>query len=342
MTASWVHDLARTCAEHGPTVRVLVLATDGSVPREAGAAMLVWASGQAGTIGGGALEFDATAAARAMIGSVDDGFHRETRRYPLGPALGQCCGGSVRVMFEHFDARTAEALWSDDPASAVVHSLADNAPPQAHSGGETGTPALEKAIASVNAGGTPIVVPDTDGRPGWFVEPAIQPTIPVYLYGAGHVGRALASVLAGTAVDLRWVDTDPSRFPEAVPDHATPIVAADPSIIARTAPEGAAHIVMTYSHARDLSICHALLEHGVFGHLGLIGSATKRARFRSRLTALGVAPATLDRMVCPIGLPSLKGKAPAVIAIGVAADLLERIEAQRHSESEPTRRVSLA
>ena len=83
---------------------------------------------------------------------------------------------------------------------------------------------------------------------------------------------------------------------------------------------------MTYSHAMDLAICHAILARGTFGHLGLIGSATKRARFRSRLSDLGIPAPTLDRMVCPIGLPSLKHKAPAVIAIGVAADLLERLE----------------
>jgi xanthine dehydrogenase accessory factor len=100
------------------------------------------------------------------------------------------------------------------------------------------------------------------------------------------------------------------------------VPAADPALLADHAPSGAEHLVLTYSHALDLELCHRLLSRG-FGRLGLIGSATKWARFRSRLAALGHSPAQIARIDCPIGDPGL-GKHPQAIAIGVAGALLRR------------------
>ena len=105
--------------------------------------------------------------------------------------------------------------------------------------------------------------------------------------------------------------------------------AADLPTLASAAPAGAWHIVMTYSHALDLAICHAVLRRGDFGHLGLIGSATKRARFMKRLTELGIAPAALARLNCPIGLPGIDGKEPGMIAVAVAAQLVQLATAGR-------------
>ena len=100
-------------------------------------------------------------------------------------------------------------------------------------------------------------------------------------------------------------------------------VSPDLPALAAAAPADATHIVMTYSHALDLAICHAVLRRGQFGHLGLIGSATKRARFLQRLAGLGIAPAMLQRLTCPIGLPGVGAKEPAMIAVSVAAQLVE-------------------
>ena len=91
------------------------------------------------------------------------------------------------------------------------------------------------------------------------------------------------------------------------------------------APHDAHHLILTYSHALDLALCHGLLGHG-FARAGLIGSATKWARFRSRLGALGHAPAQIARIRCPIGTPGF-GKHPQAIAIGVASGLLSDIVA---------------
>ena len=143
----------------------------------------------------------------------------------------------------------------------------------------------------------------------------------VWIWGAGHVGRALVGVLAPLP-DRRitWIDTDAARFPDPLPAGVRQLIAADPGTLVAEAPTDADHLIVTYSHALDLDLCHRLLVHG-FASLGLIGSASKRARFHSRLAALGHSPIEIARITCPIGDPSF-GKDPQAIAIGVAAALL--------------------
>jgi xanthine dehydrogenase accessory factor len=142
------------------------------------------------------------------------------------------------------------------------------------------------------------------------------------------VGRAIVNVLAPwPGVAITWVDLGPDRFPAKVPTGVTMLPAAEPPALVRYAPGDADHLVLTRSHELDLQLCHALLRHG-FASLGLIGSATKLARFRSRLAALGHTAAQISRIACPIGDPSL-GKHPQAIAVGVAAAL---IRAERAGE----------
>ncbi|EAR50444.1 xanthine dehydrogenase accessory factor [Oceanicola granulosus HTCC2516] len=232
-------------------IRVTVLRTAGSVPRERGAAMLVHADRIEGTIGGGALEWQAMAEARAMLA---EGRGAQERTYPLGPALGQCCGGSVTLGFAAADALEA-------PAAA-----------------------------------------------------------PLWIWGAGHVGRAIVATMAPLPhYALTWIDFAPDRFPETTHGE-TRLVAADPPRLVPFAPPEAHHLVLTWSHEVDLALCHALLGHG-FASCGLIGSATKWARFRGRLAALGHGNAQISRIACPIGDPEL-GKHPQAIAVGVTAALL--------------------
>lgn len=119
---------------------------------------------------------------------------------------------------------------------------------------------------------------------------------------------------------ITWIDTDPARFPNQIPDNTTALPVANPADAVRLAPQEAEHLILTYSHALDLDLCHRLLLHG-FHTLGLIGSATKWARFQSRLRALGHNPQSIAKITCPIGDPAL-GKHPQAIAIGVAAQLL--------------------
>ena len=298
--------LARAVAREGRVARVVVAAVQGSAPREAGAAMLVWEGGEDGTIGGGALEWQAAALAREALRQGRD----RIDRMPLGPALGQCCGGAVTLLTEVWDpARlgTAEGAIIARPTPGAV-SIAAAEPPLA----------VARILATARGSG---MRPQPGLVAGWMVEPVVASETLVWVWGAGHVGRAIVGVLAPLpGVAITWIDTAALRFPTNPPRGVTPLVAADPAAAVAHAPPGAGHLILTYSHALDLALCHALLGHG-FAACGLIGSATKWARFRGRLAALGHDDAQIARIACPIGDPAL-GKHPEAIAVGVAAALL--------------------
>ncbi len=283
---------------HGKVVRVVIAGIKGSSPREVGAAMLVWEGGQSGTIGGGTLEYQAAQAARHQTD------HVRLSQHALGPDMGQCCGGAVSLLSEINDLDTVNGL--DDKIIA-----------RPVSGGEMPL-SVKRLLARARGQG---IEPDPQLIDGWMVEPVHQPARNLWIWGAGHVGRALVDVLSPLPdLALTWVDTGPERFPETVPHGITVVPAAKPAELVRHAPRDAEHLVLTYSHNLDLELCNRLLLHD-FRFAGLIGSATKWARFRSRLAALGHSPERISRITCPIGDPGL-GKHPQMIAVGVAAQLL--------------------
>ena len=294
--------LTAAVVAHGSVVRLVVAAVEGSAPREVGAAMLVWRGGQSGTIGGGALEHAAVAQALQVL----EAGGRRLERVALGPGLGQCCGGSVRLLHEVWDRAAVAGLTGD----LVARPVADAPMPLA----------VRRMLAAARGSG---VLPEPVLTGGWMVEPVSRAKHLLWVWGAGHVGRALVAVLAPLPwVKVRWVDVAQARFPGAVPEGVVVVVASSPA--ERVAQAGPAdhHLIVTYSHALDLDLCHRLLQRG-FGSCGLIGSATKWARFRGRLAALGHAPDAISRITCPIGDPSL-GKHPQAIAIGVAGALMAR------------------
>ena len=257
--------LARLAREDAVLVRVT--ATQGSAPREAGTWMAVWAEGLSATIGGGQLEFQVVQAARAMLAGapVPEG----AQRYPLGPSLGQCCGGVVFLSCQRVTA-------ADIPALRVE---------------------LMARLA------------------------------PVALFGGGHVGAALARLLATLPFSVRWIDSRDGVFPAALPaaietEHSEPVQDA----VAQLAP-GSRVLIMSFSHAEDLDIVIACLkrlrERDDLPYVGLIGSKTKWATFRHRLEARGFTESEMARVTCPIGVQGIGGKEPEVIAVAVAAQLLQ-------------------
>lgn len=290
--------LEETCKAHGRVARVVVAEARGSAPREVGAAMLVWSDGMSGTIGGGELEHQATETARARLTRDDPAISR----HALGPDLGQCCGGAVTLLTEVYDLsrvtkldREVIARGSGDMPISVARLLSD---------------ARGKGVA-----------PKSRLLDGWMIEPVARPERAIWIWGAGHVGRAMVDVLHRLPdVHLTWVDTHQHRFPDSVPQTVNVTPASHPALLVKHAPKSAEHLIVTYSHALDLELCNHLLSHG-FAFAGLIGSKTKWGRFRSRLMALGHSPASVARITCPIGQPSL-GKHPHAIAVGVAAQLL--------------------
>jgi len=295
--------LRQAVEAHGRVTRVVIAGIRGSSPREVGAAMLVWQEGQSGTIGGGALEFEAAEAARRQEQKSVLSTHA------LGPDLGQCCGGSVTLVSEVYTAANLNAL----DAEIILR-------PAGSSAAEAQPLSVSRIVAQARNQGQR---PEALLVDGWMIEPVHQPQTELWIWGAGHVGRALVSVLSPLPdLAITWVDTVPERFPAEIPAGVTMLPAADPALLAAHAPADAQHLILTYSHNLDLALCHALLSRG-FSFAGLIGSATKWARFRSRLAALGHSAAEISRITCPIGDPAL-GKHPQMIAVGVAAQLLQR------------------
>jgi xanthine dehydrogenase accessory factor len=148
----------------------------------------------------------------------------------------------------------------------------------------------------------------------------------LWLFGAGHVGRALAPALAPLGFAITWIDGRTGQFPELSPPGVRQLELAMPELAVDEAPPNTIFLVMTHSHPLDEAVCEAILRRGDFFYLGLIGSDTKRARFVKRLGEAGISEELLERLVCPIGLPGIASKEPAAIAASVAADLLMRTE----------------
>ena len=309
--------LAAIVAEHGAAALVSVHAVRGSAPREAGARMVVRPDGAfSGTIGGGRLEWDALAAARAALAagrgpalSVDQA---------LGPALGQCCGGRVTLLIETFDPRDA------DDVAALCRAEAEGSfevEARIDEQGRVGRAALPSPL---RGRGWPSRQRGSGEGAGWR-ERFGESRTPLLLFGAGHVGRALVLALAPLPFAIRWIDGRPDAFPAHVPG-AVPVCSEDFAAEIAAAPAGAFVLVMTHEHALDLAMVAAALRRDDLPLVGLIGSATKRARFERRLRALGLPEGRIASLVCPIGLPGIAAKEPAVIAASVTAQLLQRRE----------------
>ena len=254
-----------------PVVLVHVDHTQGSVPREAGAWMAVTPHEVINTIGGGHLEFQAIDEAHALLRQPS--LEPLVLRYPLGPSLGQCCGGVVHLRYEPI-----ERLLPEQAAQRVQRLRVNHQP--------------------------------------------------VALFGGGHVGRALIQVLAPLPFTVTWIDSRDEIFPDPVPahvhtEHSDPVHAAVDAL-----ESGSQVLIMSFSHAEDLEVVAACLRRQRtqrdLPFVGLIGSATKWATFRHRLEARGFSAQELEHITCPIGVSGIDGKEPEVIAVAVAAQLLQQ------------------
>jgi xanthine dehydrogenase accessory factor len=300
-------------AQRSPAILVTVARAEGSVPREAGAKMLVSADVLADTIGGGHLEFVATAVAREMLAQPTQELpaQRRLQRLPLGPTLGQCCGGVAFLAFErvdveghaHFDA-IRDSLARNE---SVVRQLPlDCAAP----------PSLASEADDTH------LWQDAHGA-RWLADACRPPTARLYLFGAGHVGAAIVQAMAALPCHITWIDAREDMFPASLPANVTVDVTDTPEATVAAAPDDACYLVMTHSHALDQALAEAILKRDRIGWFGLIGSATKRVQFERRLQQRGIPALRLADMVCPIGIQGIAGKEPAVIAIAVAAQLLQ-------------------
>lgn len=326
-----------TAAVDAPAVLVTVAAVEGSGPREPGAKMLVSDSALTGTVGGGHLELRAVEIARSML---QDGRARRIERFALGPSLGQCCGGVVHLAFELADvaqalmlnARRTQDSWRMVALDGAVDTALLDAEGRLLSGAACPRFSRERGTH---------LMQEQDGR-RWLADLVAAPRAHLVLFGAGHVGRAIVRALAHLPCHVTWVDERDDMFPIEVPANVTLEASDLPEALVAAAPANASYLVMTHSHALDQRLAEAIMARADVGWFGLIGSKTKRRQFEHRLRERGVPEARLDAMVCPIGLPGIGDKAPAVIAASVAAQLLiEWEQAAQQAAAAPAVRLQV-
>jgi xanthine dehydrogenase accessory factor len=310
---TWRH-LADFLTAHEAAALISVHDVKGSAPREAGACMVVRSDGAFhGTIGGGQLEMKMLSIAGEMLSKG----RAEARMVDqaLGPDLGQCCGGRVKILIETFDKRDLPQVKLFASAELV------------------GTFVLE---CRLDDGRVRREMSSSVGDDTWtqWRETHGESRTQLLLFGAGHVGRALALALAPLPFNVRWFDSRPDAFPAHVPQNVEVVRLTDAdTVIAQAEPE-AFVLVMTHDHPLDLALTAAALKRG-FPYVGLIGSASKRARFEKRFREIGIPGKRIASLVCPIGLSGIADKDPAVIAASVTAQLLRMREDATSNLSPP-------
>jgi xanthine dehydrogenase accessory factor len=312
--------LSALLAEQAPAILVTVAHAEGSVPREAGARMLVAADRLHDTIGGGHLEYVAERMARAMLAQAPEeaAAQRRLERLPLGPTLGQCCGGVAFLAFERVEP-AGHAHFRD-----IADALARNAACLRRVPLDSAAPPLLELNPDPPQGrsGPTRFISDAQGA-RWLLDLCAPPAAQLYLFGAGHVGAAIVRAMAGLPCQITWIDEREDMFPAQLPANVRMEATDTPEALVAAAPDHASFLVMTHSHALDQALAEAILRRERTGWFGLIGSNTKRISFERRLRQRGITDKRLADMVCPIGVPGIAGKEPAVIAIAVAAQLLQ-------------------
>ena len=313
----WLEALCESQRQKRPAVLVTVAATRGSTPREPGAHLLVTDTGSFDTLGGGNLEYRAIAIARSMLEADAGDAAARLQRFSLGASLGQCCGGALQLLFERVE---AQAEWPAD----LLRSLRQGE-------GRMREVALERAecrLSPLRGETETALYRRDDGL--WLLDPVCPPLHEVRVFGAGHVGAALVTLLAALECRVVWVDERPGWPAQAPPS----VELLDDALAAvEQAPPGCWFVVMTHDHRLDERLAEAILRRGDFHWFGMIGSRSKRARFEHRLRDKGLAPGLLTRMTCPIGIAAIQSKRPQAIALAVAAQLQQGFEAATTADS---------
>lgn len=311
-----------------PFVLITVGKVQGSSPRETGAKMLVKEQQILGTIGGGNLEFFAIQHAQQLLKNAADNTISE-HKTPLTPQYDQCCGGVVQLIFEKVNPKTSSWLLelyqqitnNEQAFLCLITDLKKNQryievyPNQQSTDSSQAAPWLNKQNN--------------------LIEPITHTALPIIIFGIGHVGKALINLLQHLDVSINAIDSRADQLPKIDIHNVTIIHTEDWQTMVKQAPENAYFLVLTHSHKLDYQISEAILKKDQFHYFGLIGSKTKKIRFERQMLLNGIQPNQLTNMTCPIGLPSIQGKTPEIIAASVMAQILE-ISFQKNKRSSNT------
>ncbi|WP_298220333.1 xanthine dehydrogenase accessory protein XdhC [Halothiobacillus sp.] len=311
--------LARLNNQPEDFVLVSVGAVKGSSPREEGTHMAVFPQRTQGTIGGGHLEFFAIQHARELLSQPTDmaPFHTLTQhRTPLTPRFDQCCGGVVQLVFEKI--RPQQCVWLNQLAAILDTSGAMTAEHRptwliSNLAERTRTVLLAPPTADQRQRETDRTV---------LIEPIAPRALDIVIFGAGHVGQSLIHSLQNLDADITLIDSRGEQLGFATTANVQKICTTDWQDYVDRGTDRTTFLVLTHSHQLDFDIVEAILRHGRFRYCGLIGSKTKKIRFERQFKNRGLTPAQIARLTCPIGLPEIQGKSPAVIAASVCAQIL--------------------
>jgi xanthine dehydrogenase accessory factor len=320
LSGHWMEAANSYLAKYTAVVRVTVAALRGSSPREAGASMLVGMKTLAGTIGGGQLEWCAIRAARDLLRDrgaaavrIDD--------LVLGPDLGQCCGGRVTLWLERLT--RADQPWLREATRRLREQRAITIATD-FSGGVVAHRLLESPTDAAADAADVIMHRSAMGHVR-LLEVVKPQRAPLWIFGAGHVGQSLIRLLLQLDLfEVTWIDSRSGLLPAALPDCVNTQLCASPVALLDSAKPGTHYVVLTHDHALDYDLCRSILRRGDARWLGLIGSASKSARFRSRLRRDGVSAEQLGQLHCPIGIEGISSKLPGAIAIAIVAQLLQQ------------------
>ena len=283
-------------SKYNTVARVVIISTKGSAPRKANAHMFVTENHIFGSIGGGQLEYQITSICREHLATLKK-FGREVRKFALGPSLGQCCGGSVNALIEYFHYSDIIEIRKLEQARNLIHELLTDKFPYE---GNQSLSLDEKKF---------------------FQEQIIDTKTDLFIWGAGHTGREIISSTKSLPLTRYWIDISRERFPNIIDDDVNAIWIKDPTRLINNFPDGGIHLILTHSHALDLAIIQSLLKDNRFYKLGLIGSKTKKVRFRTQLVKAGFSLNDIEQIICPIGLPEITGDEPFRIALSVAGQI---------------------
>lgn len=325
----WIDELSDLTAAGERAVLVSVAGIRGSAPREVGAKMIVTDAATIGTIGGGQLEYQCTRIACGMLGDEEV---PALRKFPLGTAMGQCCGGVVDILFEPIGSglpawlRDLRALHGQRESAVIVTDLSGNVAKSVVTANgvfgkvdKTAAAIVTMAREGLQAGRTAHRIDD------WFFEAVVGSDFNIAVFGAGHVGSAVVQALSTLDCNIRWVDSRRNIFRASAANVRT-IESSDPALEVAAMPANSCYLVMTHSHSVDFGICDRILRRDDVIYCGLIGSISKRRRFEKRFREQGLQEQAINRLVCPIGVAGISGKKPAEIAVAAAAELLQVYE----------------
>ena len=361
--SSWLKSIKTALALNNGFVIITIIATKGSTPCSNGD-KIIYTANEAiyGSIGGGNLEFKALSSAKDMLNLHTSS--NQLIKYPLGATLGQCCGGYVKVLFESFLSSNStlkvQDSWIDkvsnfykESEDFILATSIDNDNNSkldkqkflyTHNNFYSSSDdkklsnfVEENASKLMKNYQSPRIV-EFEDESGFKSEICLEKSasselLPVVIFGAGHISRALMPIITNLPVKLIWIDDRQEQFDKYQGDTSQIKIICDEFVESVSdLPDDIYCLVITYSHKIDFEICEKMIIQNNFSYLGMIGSSIKGRKFRDRFAQKNYPKDVVDKFTCPIGEKQKFLKSPTSIAVTIAMDLINFIEDKQQSE----------